>query len=656
MLCLLSDILPLLAIALLSIDLNHFFSLPLSCAPFVSICCITLYFCLAGILNVLLYAGVLFYIFVMLSAIFAFAKVVLGKRWRNFTKSINNCGFLLFIVLSLFTLIYFYYRKPLFAEWDELSFWGTASKLMKINNALYTKATIGWNWVPSQCPGLVVLGYWVQFLGEVFCEWKVFWAYDLLLFSIISMFMGDDRSLNYYKNFASSVIAILTPYIFTIYFRQIYVCPLYMSSYADIPAGFLFAGCFILYKKTIHMGKFWPTFIAIMFFSSVKDNTFVLVLLIAVVIIIHNAVFSFNSVRNDYRTQSLVALSEPFFLLLVACLPYTIWKYYINDIVAQQVVSNLPASTTASTTNIVLNGLGMLLNLITPSTRFLETKANFINAYFCDNISFLGSGVIVTALILVISVITVVFQQDRYKRKASLLTTVLLTLGLLGYLFVLFLSYAFIFKENEAAHLASYNRYVTTYYIGWFLIALSEITSVAMQDTSSILVSGISIFSLLLLFKLHTLLPTYCTALAYPDSYFSEASECKSKAKYIQQKIEPNSRVFFVCQGGNGEKWFRYSYELLPAILDYSVSGGGSYFLPEDYTGQLYQTSLSKNEMRQYIKTNCDYVFIENVDNYFIDNYGDLFSDGLLSCDKDTSVLYKVTTNQEKFLYISHVK
>lgn len=185
MLCLLSDILPLLAIALLSIDLNHFFSLPLSCAPFVSICCITLYFCLAGILNVLLYAGVLFYIFVMLSAIFAFAKVVLGKRWRNFTKSINNCGFLLFIVLSLFTLIYFYYRKPLFAEWDELSFWGTASKLMKINNALYTKATIGWNWVPSQCPGLVVLGYWVQFLGEVFCEWKVFWAYDLLLFSII---------------------------------------------------------------------------------------------------------------------------------------------------------------------------------------------------------------------------------------------------------------------------------------------------------------------------------------------------------------------------------------------------------------------------------------------------------------------------------------
>lgn len=293
------------------------------------------------------------------------------------------------------------------------------------------------------------------------------------------------------------------------------------------------------------MGKFWPTFIAIMFFSSVKDNTFVLVLLIAVVIIIHNAVFSFNSVRNDYLTQSLVALIKPFFLLLAACLPYTIWKYYINDIVAQQVVSNLPASTTASTTNIVLNGLGMLLNLITPSTRFLETKANFINAYFCDSISFLGSGVIVTALILVISVITVVFQQDRYKRKASLLTTVLLTLGLLGYLFVLFLSYAFIFKENEAAHLASYNRYVTTYYIGWFLIALSEITSVAMQDTSSILVSGISIFSLLLLFRIHTLLPTYCTALAYPDSYFSEASECKSKAKYIQQKIEPNSRVFF---------------------------------------------------------------------------------------------------------------
>lgn len=60
--------------------------------------------------------------------------------------------------------------------------------------------------------------------------------------------------------------------------------------------------------------------------------------------------------------------------------------------------------------------------------------------------------------------------------------------------------------------------------------------------------------------------------------------------------------------------------------------------------------------MRQYIKTNCDYVFIESVDNYFIDNYGDLFSDGLLSCDKDTSVLYKVKTTQEKFLYISHVK
>ncbi|MCO7108758.1 hypothetical protein NIA69_05670 [Gemmiger formicilis] len=42
----------------------------------------------------------------------------------------------------------------------------------------------------------------------------------------------------------------------------------------------------------------------------------------------------------------------------------------------------------------------------------------------------------------------------------------------MGYNLMLALSYGFIFKTFQAEQLTDYNRYIYSYYIGWFILAL----------------------------------------------------------------------------------------------------------------------------------------------------------------------------------------
>ena len=49
----------------------------------------------------------------------------------------------------------------------------------------------------------------------------------------------------------------------------------------------------------------------------------------------------------------------------------------------------------------------------------------------------------------------------------------------MGYNFVLRLSYAFIFREEQCVGLVDYNRYIYPYYIGLFLIALAWLLAAA---------------------------------------------------------------------------------------------------------------------------------------------------------------------------------
>ena len=80
-----------------------------------------------------------------------------------------------------------------------------------------------------------MLGYFVQFFGA-FAPFKVYLAYDLLLFACIAAVLGR-VDLKLQAGGALAVIGWCTPWFFTTYARTIFVSKVYMSAYGDIPAG-----------------------------------------------------------------------------------------------------------------------------------------------------------------------------------------------------------------------------------------------------------------------------------------------------------------------------------------------------------------------------------------------------------------------------------
>ncbi len=88
-------------------------------------------------------------------------------------------------------------------------------------------------------------------------------------------------------------------------------------------------------------------------------------------------------------------------------------------------------------------------------------------------LSMIGQGRNVVALIAVIFIVAVLAAVTKRLKARIAVIGVLSGVCFLGYNLMLALSYGFIFEAFQAEQLTDYNRYIYSYYIGWFVIALA---------------------------------------------------------------------------------------------------------------------------------------------------------------------------------------
>ena len=130
--------------------------------------------------NLLFPAGILWFAAAVLALVW-----LVRKRGEIRWKELITPSTAFFLVASVAVIAVFAVRQPLFMEWDEFSFWGIAPKVVKSTGQLYTFQPQGLR-VTSYVPGLVMLDEAFQFLGTSFAPWKVFAAYDILMFAIFA--------------------------------------------------------------------------------------------------------------------------------------------------------------------------------------------------------------------------------------------------------------------------------------------------------------------------------------------------------------------------------------------------------------------------------------------------------------------------------------
>ena len=285
--------------------------------------------------------------------------------------------------------------------------------------------------------------------------------------------------------------------------------------------------------------------------------------------------------------------------------------------------------------------------------RFVQAGQDMVSAFFKDELSMLGPGVVVLGLIVALFLAGILLAKGaRLRARGGVLLAVGLA-GFVGYNFVLRLSYAFIFREEQCVGLVDYNRYIYPYYIGLFLIALAWLLAAAQSHPAPQwrgLAAGALVLALgggMLLRTNQFILPQY-SVLGFSQAEFDDQNLIQRKADAVAETVEPGSRIFFVSQGDNGLRWFSYSCDLLPLILDYSGDidggggGGGTFGLPELDNGNLYYHPYTLEEFRTLVEeSGCAYILVDAVDEIFVQSYGSLFADGLAGAE-DT-LLYRVT-------------
>ncbi len=648
--------------------------IPAAFTPLVVLCAASLWFALFGLLGWLEPGGWLWYIGSAAALCFA----LFPKKGRaNIKETLLRPGFLFFVVVGVLLITYFAIRQPVLSEWDEASLWGPIVKLMKVDHQLYTTAEIGWPWPATQTPTLPALSYFFQFFGP-FSEWKIYAAYDLLLVAVAAALVGDLSFKQYKLAVPLAFIALLTPWFFTTYTKAIYVNVSWISSYGDIPAGMVFGGALLAYlglRKA--KAPLWPVVVVLAALSLIKDNTFLFALVAAGLVSCDLLFFAerpaikppsflqrmrryFDKGEKPWRPEQpgqytlAMRLSRTVCFFVGAVLPYYIWSKHIAMVVAQRTEPYQMGETSLPLSQVVVIGVKMLLGIEPRSEQFTLALENMWDAFVHAKVCMLGSGLVVTFLILAVFLAAVLLAKQRRLRGRAILAALLSLGGFVGYSVELVFSYGIVFKLDQAQRMDSYNRYVCAYYIGWLLLSVGFLALAARDGRPYGFASGMALaLSAGMVFLTgHYLLPQY-TAIGYPNALYNEARGQQALADSVNEAIGPDGgRVFFISQGDNGERWFRYSYRLLPNILDYSGvptamggpgAGGGTFGLPGAGDGVVNYLPYTPALLCQTIEdSGCEYVFIETLDDRFVETYGTLFDDGLAGAIAGETVLYQV--------------
>ncbi|MDY4166808.1 MAG: hypothetical protein SOY27_04875 [Fournierella sp.] len=630
-------------------------------APLAALGITGIWFTLAGVADLLVAGGWVFYLAAWGLGIFALVTK------RSEARRLLSPGAVVFWGLAVSFAVYFSVRQPMFHNFDEFSFWGPAAQMTSTTNHLYTICEYGTPWQATQNCGLLVLSYFVQFFGA-FAPFKVYLAYNLLLFACIAALVGVIGFKHYRLALPMAVIGWCTPWFFTVYARTVAVNDTYMSAYGDIPAGMLAGGAVAMWlalRSEKSAGPRWAVLPVLALMANIKDNTFPIALIAAGCIAADAFLF-------DYKDRWKEGLARRFgFAVLCLAVPlaqYKVWSSYIAILVQKNAESGGSGVTSLSPFGAALQGTKMLLGLSVPEEyaarqeQFFAAIRNMWAAFLSKErlVSMVGQGVLVTGLILGMFVIALVFAKGMRQRLRVLCWMGLSTLGFAAYSYVITISYGFIFKDFQAVVLDAYNRYMYTYYIAWFVIAAAVLAWVVQTGRWRLLgQAGALAFACLMLLRVNMMVLPQMSVLGFSDATFADQYLIMEKVDAVKAQIDEDDRIFFVSQGDDGLLWFTYSCYFQPNILDYSGweldeetglygAGGGTFCLPENMPevkegGALYFHAYSTEDFAKAVaESGCEYIFVEKLDAGFVAAYGSLFTDGLAAAENGETLLYRI--------------
>ena len=649
--------LSLAALAGFALALVRRTGLPAPLAPFAALCATMLWFSAAGMLGVLVPAGWAWFALALAAWAAALAPAAGQKPGAAVAAALRAPGVAALWVLAALLIAFFAWRQPMFSTWDEFSFWGTAAKIVKTSGGLYVNAEIGWDWVGSHRPALVVLGYAFQFFGP-YAEWRVLAGYDILLLAIFATLTAGAPRGGWRRAVPALGFGFLLPFLITLYGSVTRTTDLYASALSDIPLGLTFGAAMAVYSIDPQR-RLWPAALALAALCLEKDTGFAMALVAAGILGLDALCAAWAETRS--RRAAGLALAKAAGLFAVCGLSFACWQWY------------LAAASTADTTNVggvaqmgmaemVLTGCKELLG-VGRTAKFTAVFGGMVRTFFGTTTTMLGPFAVAAGLTVALAVAAALLARSRLLRCQAGRFAVLGLAGFAAYFFFIGLTYVYVFRSEVSDGLVGFERYMYPYLLGW-LLAAGALAQRAIDDARPagglLAETGFAALAAALAALVWLRVPFTLTCFGSGDAAYAQRRADQAVARQVQQAVPQDAHIFFVSQGDDGSRWFLYTYEMYPWYLDYSGAegqgGGGTFALPGALPQDtLYYHPYTAEELRRCILDNgCTYVFVERCDDLFADGYAALFADGLAGC-RQQAALYVYDAAAQQFAFVCNV-
>ena len=212
--------------------------------------------------------------------------------------------------------------------------------------------------------------------------------------------------------------------------------------------------------------------------ANIKANTFVLALVAAGLVAVDEWLFADD---GDFKASLLPRTGFSLACFAAPMAIYYLWNVrYVGWLVAKSASEGGTGETSAPLSAVVINGIKILLGqpvegfYAEREAQFRTAMADMGHQFWTSDgkLSMIGQGRNVVALIAIVFAVAILAAASRRLKARIAVIGALSGVCFLGYNLMLALSYGFIFKTFQAEQLTDYNRYIYSYYIGWFILAL----------------------------------------------------------------------------------------------------------------------------------------------------------------------------------------
>ncbi len=564
-------------------------------------------------------------LFIGMALILLLAK---SGGFRNYlVRSIYAPSTVAFVSLSLISL---YKSKDwMLSQWDEFTHWGLVVKAMYEYSALGPATPVEFM-VPAYPPGIPLFHYFVMDFSAGWREGLLFWATHLIVIAIIVSVLAKS-SYKYLSEIALKLfVALAASSVFFNNFDNIYADPVLALTF-----GFLL---FVAIQAS-HLDGKWALVLALTagFVTLIKPVG----IYFAATAILVNIVATLFTVKFRSGKKAGLAFLPAMTALTTVGAVWVTWRRFANSFGTPNVG---PTDTLPTGFNNLTDRNEVFTNYV---DAFFEI---YINPSYSASLSSIHWSILCVVFFVIWSILN---GNNKMRRNIAIGVTLLITTA--GYFGLILYSYLTVFGPGEAAGLASYGRYISTWYQGVFfavvILILSKFslekflyTSVNQDLYKEILKirRNVSLFILVFIgVAVLSSLHNYMVMLGVSKDQGSVARESfiPIKEAIKEAQIPQHSKVYIIANHTIGFEYYVLRYEMAGMRFGQVPWSIGEPYGSSDYwTDPAWDAEKWSQELRAF-----DYVVLYSTTESFNTEFGSLFESGVV----DPNTVYRVIKTED---------